>query len=186
MQIFIVSAFLYASNNIFLYLLLSEHRNNFFKELQEITPIFNSMSANEKFCYILQKRVREPTRVKLKPHPKKKKISRRNEIFSRRNENISRTNDIFFSRTNENISRRNEIFSQRNENISRRNDMVSRTNENISLRNEIFNSPEPMANKVSILYTNGPSSVVVRPLSSTLSNLNICEASWPILIKFYV
>ena len=24
----------------------------FFKELEEITPLFNSMSANEKFCYI--------------------------------------------------------------------------------------------------------------------------------------
>ena len=29
-------------------------------------------------------------------------------------------------------------------------------------------------------------SVVVRRTSSTLSNLNISEASWPILIKFYV
>ena len=35
---------------------LSEHRNNFYKELEEITPIFNSMSDNEKFCYILQNR----------------------------------------------------------------------------------------------------------------------------------
>ena len=35
---------------------LSEHRNNFSKELDEITPIFNSMSDNEKFCYILQNR----------------------------------------------------------------------------------------------------------------------------------
>ena len=35
---------------------LSEHRNNFYKELEEITPIFNSMSDNDKFCYILQNR----------------------------------------------------------------------------------------------------------------------------------
>ena len=35
---------------------LSEQRNNFYKELEEITPIFNSMSDNEKFYYILQNR----------------------------------------------------------------------------------------------------------------------------------
>ena len=43
---------------------------------------------------------------------------------------------------------------------------------------EIFSSPEPKAHKVSLYYTNGP--------SSTLSNLNITKASWQILIKFYV
>ena len=54
-------------------------------------------------------------------------------------------------------------------------------------RNPIFliiSSSEPKAHKVSLKYTNGPSSV--GPWSSTLSNLNISEASWLILIKFYV
>ena len=50
----------------------------------------------------------------------------------------------------------------------------------------IFSSPEPKAHKVSLKYTNGPSSVRRRPSSSTLSNLNISEASRPNLIKFYV
>ena len=43
----------------------------------------------------------------------------------------------------------------------------------------IISSPEPKAHKVSLKYTNGPS-------SSTLSNFNISEASWLILIKIYV
>ena len=47
------------------------------------------------------------------------------------------------------------------------------------------------AHKVSLLYTNGSSSssssvVRRRRPSSTLSNLNISEVSWPIFIKFYV
>ena len=46
---------------------------------------------------------------------------------------------------------------------------------------EIFISPEPKAHKVSLQYTNGLSLS-----SSTLSNLNISEAIWPILIKFYM
>ena len=53
----------------------------------------------------------------------------------------------------------------------------------------IFSSPEPKAHKVLIVYQwsvfRRTSSVVRRP-SSTLSNLNISEASWPILITFYV
>ena len=55
-------------------------------------------------------------------------------------------------------------------------------------RRPIFSSPEPKADKVSLWYTNGPSSVCRhRPSSSsTLSNLNISEARWPMLIKFYV
>ena len=57
----------------------------------------------------------------------------------------------------------------------------------------IISPPEPKAHKVSLLYTNGSSSssssssvVRRRRPSSTLSNLNISEVSWPIFIKFYV
>ena len=45
----------------------------------------------------------------------------------------------------------------------------------------IFSSPELKAHKVSLLVYQWS---VVRPSSSTLSNLNISEASWPILSNF--
>ena len=52
----------------------------------------------------------------------------------------------------------------------------------------LFSLPEPKAHKVSfsIPMVRRPSVVRHPSSSSTLSNLNISEASWPILIKFYV
>ena len=43
-----------------------------------------------------------------------------------------------------------------------------------------------MVRRPSVVVVGVVVGVVVRPSSSTLSNLNISEASWPILIKFYV
>ena len=34
---------------------LAEHRNSFFKDVEEITPIFSTMSANEKFLLYFTK-----------------------------------------------------------------------------------------------------------------------------------
>ena len=57
--------------------------------------------------------------------------------------------------------------------------LINFSNLSSLLNHLFFSSPEPKAT--------GPLSVRPRPsLSSTLSNLNISEASWPILITFYV